>query len=425
MTKQSRDKLFLIFSLLILAAFSCALYKENKEKNKEENEIEIEIDDEAIRFLKKESKINEMAVIDIKISNYDLNNPFNGLFFDTKIDNNAKKTKIAIVDNNEIILKEDAKILLSGTSTRRSNIYKKKSFEIIREKEEINTSANNKKWEQFLTKRNLKLHSGGQDQNNGNIRTKLINDQCMETTFDGCRDLKYIIVYINEEKYAIETIQEGITQSTLAERFNLKDENKIHIYKGTEQEALTKSGIMQYFTQNLKITDNKEHLESRVDVGNLIQYYAIEYIINNMDWPMNNYCIWNYDGEKTANKYTDGKYRFILYDVDLSYCNDSKGQNNPKCKEETLEEKTERESIIFKKILEIPEYKEIFMETIRDYTAKSFSDTEMVKRIKKIESETEKAHMLINDYKNLKTQNSLLQESIEDRNKKIKDRLEK
>ena len=55
-------------------------------------------------------------------------------------------------------------------------------------------------------------------------------------------------------------------------------------------------------------------------MDNYLLYYAINILANNTDWPQNNFEIWKYDGPYIENnKYTDGRYRFLIYDTDLTY----------------------------------------------------------------------------------------------------------
>ncbi|MCL1865896.1 MAG: CotH kinase family protein [Oscillospiraceae bacterium] len=63
----------------------------------------------------------------------------------------------------------------------------------------------------------------------------------------------------------------------------------------------------------------------RVDIDNLIQYYALEMYIANVDWPANNVELWRYfpsDQEKADRslpKELDGKWRFYCQDLEFGY----------------------------------------------------------------------------------------------------------
>ena len=51
-----------------------------------------------------------------------------------------------------------------------------------------------------------------------------------------------------------------------------------------------------------------------------LNYYALQILWNNTDWPMNNYGLWRYnDTQASNNEYEDGRARFMIYDTDLVY----------------------------------------------------------------------------------------------------------
>lgn len=63
-----------------------------------------------------------------------------------------------------------------------------------------------------------------------------------------------------------------------------------------------------------------EYISSVIDVDNFIKYVAIEIYINNTDWGTNNVKVYRYfpeDGEElTDGTVFDGRYRYLLYDMD-------------------------------------------------------------------------------------------------------------
>ncbi|NLL76793.1 MAG: hypothetical protein GX235_06050, partial [Clostridiales bacterium] len=64
-----------------------------------------------------------------------------------------------------------------------------------------------------------------------------------------------------------------------------------------------------------------EELKQYIDTENYLQYYAIEVYLANRDWPYNNLKAYRYvsdDGDYTQNSVFDGRYRYLLYDVDTT-----------------------------------------------------------------------------------------------------------
>lgn len=62
-----------------------------------------------------------------------------------------------------------------------------------------------------------------------------------------------------------------------------------------------------------------------VDVENMLWYFAAEIYMGNLDWPYNNiklYRWYSYDDAYEENTRTDGKWRFLLYDLDYGFAAD-------------------------------------------------------------------------------------------------------
>ena len=75
---------------------------------------------------------------------------------------------------------------------------------------------------------------------------------------------------------------------------------------------------------NMDLTDDKnyEELCKILDVENYLSYYALQIYIGNEDWPHNNYKTYRYyapEGEAYQEAPFDGKWRYLLHDLDFSF----------------------------------------------------------------------------------------------------------
>jgi hypothetical protein len=73
----------------------------------------------------------------------------------------------------------------------------------------------------------------------------------------------------------------------------------------------------------LDLTEEKnyEELSKLIDVENYLKYYALQIYIDNEDWPHNNYKCYRYyaaEGEQYREAPFDGKWRYLLHDLDFS-----------------------------------------------------------------------------------------------------------
>lgn len=166
----------------------------------------------------------------------------------------------------------------------------------------------------------LRLRSGSQDINHGNIRSSVASRLCEQAGLDICCDTNRVVLFLNNKCWGIYDMQQTYSNSYLAKRFSLPNSEQITKLKGNEIEVTEEAGISKLLKSDLSIEENRNKLEQTVDMDNYLYYYAAEILMNNNDWPLNNFEMWKYDGVYDVNNpYTDGRYRFLVFDMDLIY----------------------------------------------------------------------------------------------------------
>ncbi len=156
--------------------------------------------------------------------------------------------------------------------------------------------------------KSLKLRSGSQDYWNTNIRASLANRIGYYYNFDGTPNSKRTILYINGNFYTIIDLMDNNSDSNLKSKYGLPDKKIEEVRE-----------VCDIFI-NSGYDDFNAYVKENFDVENLILYTAIELYMDNTDWPLNNAYMWKYNGKSNSiNKYTDGKYRFILKDLDITW----------------------------------------------------------------------------------------------------------
>lgn len=166
----------------------------------------------------------------------------------------------------------------------------------------------------------LKLRTGSQDQAETNIRSAIMSQLCREAGFPGYLPEERAMFWLNGERYAVVSVQPRYIPSWLARRFNLPDTSQIEVIGTSEMDCMLNYSLLDLFMADLSVTENREKLESRVDMADYLCYCALEILSNNVDWPGNNFKMWRYIGTPQAdNPMTDGRYRCLLYDSDLTW----------------------------------------------------------------------------------------------------------
>lgn len=173
----------------------------------------------------------------------------------------------------------------------------------------------------------LKFRNGGIDFPETMLRGNLTSILAREAGFEDVAPVLPVAVYINGQYYGVADMQPVYTRSYLADFYGL-DKEKIEVVDKSEADILNALG---YTKEEFDFTDAsfRETFEQKVDIDQLLRYYAFELIVGNTDWPLNNMKMWRYTGEYVkGNPYTDGRGRFLLYDFDSVFgC--VEGKNDP------------------------------------------------------------------------------------------------
>ena len=233
-----------------------------------------------------------------------------------------KKSKITIFNTSgKPIVEQNVKIGIMGTNSATQDI---KSFKIKVDKEyneDIKFVFNETDSRLALVDeyKSLKLRSGSQDRTKGNIRESVFSQICYQSNFDGYAKGERCVLFLNGQFYGIFDIEQNYSKSFLGDRYGIEDNDNIVKIEESDIDILKQADVFQYFTADLNDVENRKQLESHVDIDNYITYFAIQLLSNNVDWPKRNIAAWYYSGnDVNDNKYTDGKLRYLLYDMDFS-----------------------------------------------------------------------------------------------------------
>lgn len=123
------------------------------------------------------------------------------------------------------------------------------------------------------------------------------------------------IVYLNGEYWGIHNLREHMTANYLEQHLGLSA-NDIDLLDNDEvkEGSIDKwNDLITYLlTNHFFIDDQMEQLEQFVDLPHWLDYNVFNILIDNSDWPGNNYRRWR-------EKSNSGKWRFLNYDLDLGF----------------------------------------------------------------------------------------------------------
>ena len=257
----------------------------------------------------------------------------NGLDADTLPDMNTdanfnhkewvKQCGICIVDaDGKEVLSDKCGLRISGNASRK---LAQKSLTAIAVKEFgsksstfcIDLGQGSKQYNK------LRIHSGGQDLRDTQIREQLVANLAEKCNINTMRPMLPAMIFINDEFYGVGHIEPQYNENYLENLYGL-NKSKMEVFdEGGINEALTMIGF-----ENREYDFNDSALraafEEKVDVDDFIRYIAFNFMIRNYDWPMNNVTMYRYLGDDKIEDFeiSDGRYRFLITDVDVAFKND-------------------------------------------------------------------------------------------------------
>lgn len=133
------------------------------------------------------------------------------------------------------------------------------------------------------------------------------------------------IVFLNGELYGVTQLQDTYNKHNTGTKTRL-NKASLQIWKNSER-ACTRSGGYEdlYYSfpdlcaSPILLPENQAKLEELVSMDDMFSYYAFEVLVNNTDYPKKNYAIWRYDDTPQEAPYSDGKFRFLINDLDCTW----------------------------------------------------------------------------------------------------------
>lgn len=159
----------------------------------------------------------------------------------------------------------------------------------------------------------LLLRNGGNDRGGANMREEFAQVLAKKAGFLDFKEVAPAAVFLNGEYYGFFWFELFYSNSYFFDNYGETHKSNIEVLRYSPRwwdDIPSGSGVTddEIFEEYAKI----------MDLDNLILYYAFEMYFNNWDWPHNNLKVWRYVGEggEYINKYYDGKYRFLPYDME-------------------------------------------------------------------------------------------------------------
>ncbi|MBQ8038431.1 MAG: CotH kinase family protein, partial [Lachnospiraceae bacterium] len=169
------------------------------------------------------------------------------------------------------------------------------------------------------------LRNGGND-SQLHFRDAFIQDLAKDLAVDIMASEPYLL-FINGEFWGFYMLREKPEDYYIQSHYGI-DEKEVTVIKNGSLDSGEWEDLEEYrdFCRWASSTDmtwepNFKKFCEQMDVQSFMDYMAIETYVNNSDWStgyMNNWMVWRSEIKDSSLKNADGKWRFILYDMDIS-----------------------------------------------------------------------------------------------------------
>lgn len=251
---------------------------------------------------------------------------------------------------------------------------------------------------EILKYKKLSFHNSGNDNGYGFIRNQLCNALAGQAGFPDVLVSKSAAVYVNNRYMGVYWLQNAYGEEYFEEKYGDYEGEMVILEGAMIQVASSDEGEMlqsladEYnaFCQWLVEADVQDEavwtrVKDTIDVENFLQYVAIEYYVNNQDWPHNNVKIYRYVSEEdvySEGSVFDGRYRYLLFDLDYGMGLKFQGWYGKDADTERLEKLCEvvSSSALFAKLMQREDCRNRFINDVLDLRNGSFApeNVEMV-----------------------------------------------
>lgn len=254
----------------------------------------------------------------------------------------------------------------------------------------------------------LVLRNHGNDHEKAYLRNELGHRLARDAGFPDTQEFCGASVWLNGEYYGFEWLEEYYDEVYFETHYGTKSgEGSWQVlspHRGNanielEDEAEVKAAWdfnLMYARRYQDLTDDSvfAELEEQLDVDNFLMYCAIEIYLSNPDWPDNNCKAyrWYASGKNYNGPYLDGRWRFLLYDLDVGMeRTGSSSAGNPTLGEVLGEEEShwDRQEPLLRAILQREDMKERFKEIMENMMEGAFSYEHACRVIEEMQQEME------------------------------------
>jgi len=225
--------------------------------------------------------------------------------------------------------------------------------------------------------KNIMLRNGGNDADITKLRDVFVQSLLTDRNFTTQAAIP-CMAYLNGEYWGFYNLQERYSNHYLENKFGVNRNNVIiienwDIDEGSQAEFEDFTNRMYYFgTLNMTNQNNYKEFSDFFDITSYIDYFAANIYIGNQDWPDNNWQLWRTRNKEPNNPYGDQRWRWQMFDTEMSMSIYNDGRPNDFYREKILGTAYHHATQVFIKLLENEEFFKQFIITLMDLSNVNF-----------------------------------------------------
>lgn len=223
----------------------------------------------------------------------------------------------------------------------------------------------------------LVLRNGGNDHNGTMIRWNVVSRLAREAGMI-CAGARPGVLFLNGEYYGIIQLQEKYTRYNIAHALRAREQD-VEKFQQEESYSSRFGGYYSRLHEDLNDPERQEKLETSVDIQDMLRYYAMNIMMNNLDWPYNNYLSFRC-AKNSVSAYGDERVRFLLYDLDTVW-QDLNKEEIYLAFDYLMEEPPEDVADAFSLLMRSDKYRTQFVNLICDLTSTVYTEEQILKTI--------------------------------------------
>ena len=254
----------------------------------------------------------------------------------------------------------------------------------------------------------LVIRSGGNDFQFAFMRDELNQLLLAEAGYPDYENVIPAICYLNGKYYGYFWLHESYCDDYFKEKYGKKEggRGEFIVIEGSEKEkktddddeeqnkAAAEYNEMYAEFAEADLTDDAKYEELRklIDVENYLDYFAANLIINNKDWPNNNYKCYRYyasSGEEYGDGVYDGRWRYLPHDMDYSFSIYGQYEVMPEYDmlEVLLRKNDDRSAPLFASLMKREDCKKYFKDKVTNLLETTFSEDSITALLNRIMDE--------------------------------------